>query len=165
LVFGDREALTGLDRRHIPSYFDLHAALVNDGPCYTFPSPTLLALEAALAEYASPALAQATFARYHEMGVRVRQHLRRLGLTPLAHEDHASPVITTFAPPVGQSSRDFVARLQSWGFAIGGESAYLSCRRLVQIATMGAVHWETVAPLFNHLETWLAEHALLAEIS
>jgi hypothetical protein len=42
-----------------------------------------------------------------------------------------------------------------WGYAIGGESAYLSRRRLVQIATMGAVTWEMFAGLFDHLDHWL----------
>jgi aspartate aminotransferase-like enzyme len=164
LIFADREALSGLDRRHIPSYFDLYGALVNEGPCYTFPSPTLLALEAALTEFATPSQAQAIYARYHEMGVRVRQHLRRLGLTPLAREEYASPVITTFAPAGEESSQAFVQQMQSWGFAVGGESGYLSCRRLVQIATMGAVRWDTVAPLFDHLESHLAKKAFLAGV-
>lgn len=164
LIFADREALSGLDRPSIPSYFDLYSALVNEGPCYTFPSPTLLALEAALVDFATPLQAQAIHARYHEMGVRVRQHLRRLGLPPLAREEHASPVITSFAPPAGETGQSFVNQVQSWGFAIGGESGYLSCRRMVQIATMGAVRWEAVAPLFDHLEPYLAKKSFFAGV-
>ena len=37
--------LAHVDRSLIPSYLDLLAALESDGPCYTFPSPTLAALE------------------------------------------------------------------------------------------------------------------------
>src|SRR5262249_17464295 len=54
LIFANGEAPEKLDRRHVPSYLDLAAALASEGPCYTFPSPTLLALEAALQEYATP---------------------------------------------------------------------------------------------------------------
>ncbi|MCI0377701.1 MAG: aminotransferase class V-fold PLP-dependent enzyme [Gemmataceae bacterium] len=164
LLFANKEELRPLDRSKVPSYFDIFAALSSEGPCYTFPSPTLTALEAALQEYATVERCQATYARYNELGVRVRQELRRVGLTPLADEEYASPVITTFAPPAQESSASFVARCRLWGYAIGGESAYLSRRRLVQIATMGAVHWDIFAPLFDHLESWLAKTAFLAGV-
>ncbi len=156
LIFADREALSTLDRQAVPSYFDLVAALSSEGPCYTFPSPTLAALEASLRAYDTPAKAEATYATYHALGLRVRQELRRLGLTPLAAADCASPVVTTFSPAGEEASDIFVKRCRSWGYAIGGESAYLSRRRLVQIATMGAVQWDMFAGLFAHLEAWLA---------
>ena len=54
LIFADRESLRTVDRSQVPSYFDVTAALHSEGPCYTFPSPTLSALEAALHEYATP---------------------------------------------------------------------------------------------------------------
>jgi aspartate aminotransferase-like enzyme len=158
LIFADREALSDLDRKRVPSYFDLLAALASEGPCYTFPSSTLVALETALQVYATPDKAAATYARYRDLGTRVRQELQRLGLTPLAAAECASPVVTTFAPPGEESSEKFVKRCRSWGYAIGGESAYLSRRRLVQIATMGAVHWDMFSGLFHHLESWLAKH-------
>jgi aspartate aminotransferase-like enzyme/N-acyl-L-homoserine lactone synthetase len=160
LLFADKEALSQIDRRGIPSYFDLFAHLSCDAPCYTFPSPTLAALETALEEYASPQRAQANFARYHELGVRVRQELRKVGLLPLAPEQHASPVITTFAPPHGEMSVDFVKRCLAWGYSIGGESGYLSQRRYVQIATMGAIRWEQIFGLFDRLESFLAKKGL-----
>ncbi|MBI3409345.1 MAG: aminotransferase class V-fold PLP-dependent enzyme [Planctomycetes bacterium] len=164
LIFADRAALAGLDRTAIPSYLDLRAALESDGPCYTFPSPILAALETALQEYATPRKAQASYARYHELGVRVRQTLRRLDLAPLAAEENSCPVVTTFSPPGEDSSESFVNRCRLFGYAIGGESAYLSRRRFVQIATMGPVHWDMVARLFDKLETWLAKRAFLAAI-
>jgi aspartate aminotransferase-like enzyme len=157
LIFADAEALRRIDRRHVPSYFDVAAALESEGPCYTFPSPTLMALEAALQEYATPERAQATFARYNELGVYVRSQLRKLDLEPLAADECACPVVTTFAPPGRESSVAFVSRCRSWGYAIGGESAYLAQRRLVQIATMGAITREKFEGLFDHLETWLAQ--------
>jgi aspartate aminotransferase-like enzyme len=160
IIFADKEALGQLNRDRVPSYFDIAAALNCEGPCYTFPSPTLLALEVALREYDTPSRAQTTYARYHEMGVRVRQQLRRLGLEPLAREECACPVVTTFAPPGDESSLEFVARCRSWGFAIGGESAYLAQRRLVQIATMGAVTRDMFMSVFDHLESHLSKRAM-----
>lgn len=151
ILFADRRVLEQLDRSGVPSYLDIASALGSDGPCYTFPSPTLRALEAALDEYATPAKAQAAYDRYHGLGVRVRRNLSNLGFRPLASEEWASPVVTTFAPPETESPERFVQRCQSWGFTIGGESAYLSQRCLVQIATMGAISWKTVAPLFECL--------------
>ena len=165
LIFADREALSALDRKAVPSYFDLVAALQSEGPCYTFPSPTLAALEAALLEYDTPEKARRSYARYQALGIRVRQELRRLGLTPLAAEENACPVVTTFAPPGEETSESFVNCCRAWGFALGGESAYLSRRRYVQIATMGAVQWDMFAGLFDHLERWLAKRAVLAEAS
>lgn len=162
IIFADCEALASVNRDGIPSYFDILTALHSNGPCYTFPSPTLLALEAALSEYATPEKAQAAYARYDEMGKWVREQLRSLDLAPLAREDCASPVVTTFAPPEDEAAEAFVARCRWWGFAIGGESAYLAKRRLVQIATMGAVTRSLCAPLFEHLAEWLARKPVLA---
>ncbi|MCC6420653.1 MAG: aminotransferase class V-fold PLP-dependent enzyme [Gemmataceae bacterium] len=155
LLFADAAALVGLDRARVPSYFDISAALASEGPCYTFPSPTLFALETAIAEYDTPQKAAAVYRRYAELGTFVRGHLRRLGLEPLAADECASPVVTTFAPPGEAASASFVARCRAWGFAIGGQSGYLAERRFVQIATMGAVTREAFAPLFAHIEQWL----------
>jgi aspartate aminotransferase-like enzyme len=162
LIFADGRDFESLDRSSMPSYFDVPAALASEGPCYTFPSPTLFALEAALREYETPEKAQATYARYAELGVFVRQRLRQLGLEPLSREDCACPVVTTFTPPGTQSSADFVARCRGWGYAIGGQSAYLAERRFVQIATMGAVTREQVAPLFARLGRRLARRWAMA---
>jgi aspartate aminotransferase-like enzyme len=151
LLFADRQALAGIPTEHIPSYFDLRAALDSDGPCYTFPSATLAALEAALQEYATPARAEAAHQRYHDLGVYVRDELRRLGIEPLAQDEWAAPVVTTFAPPGDESSEAFVDRCRLWGFDLGGQSRYLAQRRLVQIATMGAITADLCAPLFDQL--------------
>lgn len=164
LVFADKEALASIDRQYLPSYFDIYAALVSEGPCYTFPSPTLAALEASLRAYATPESCQATYARYHQTGVQVRQELRRLGLQPLAREEFASPVITTFTPPGEGSSLAFVNLCRSWGYSIGGESTYLSQRRFVQIATMGAMTWDQFGGLFDCLEKLVSKQAFLASV-
>jgi aspartate aminotransferase-like enzyme len=162
LIFADREALETLDRSQVPSYLDVAAALQSDGPCYTFPSPTLCALEAALQEYSTPQKAQASYSRYAELGVYVRHQLRKLGLEPLALDGHACPVVTTFTPPGQESSGEFVCRCRAWGYVIGGQSAYLAERRFVQVATMGAVTREQVEPLFERIGRWLAKTPALA---
>jgi aspartate aminotransferase-like enzyme len=155
IIFADAAALASLDRSHVPSYLDVAAALANQGPCYTFPSQQLRALDAALADYATPALATRRYAQYAALGAYVRRRLRELGLEPLADERWASPVVTTFAPPGEQTLDGFVAMCRSWGFAIGGQSGYLVKRRLVQIATMGEVTRAACKPLFEHLDHWL----------
>lgn len=162
IVFADPEELTRIDMGRVPSYFDLRAALQSEGPRYTFPSPTLRALEAALDDFSTPARARLRYERYAALGGYVRQQLRALGLTPLAAEECACPVVTTFTPPGDENSEGFVARCRSWGFAIGGQSGYLAERRFVQIATMGDVRREDCAPLFDHLTRWLAREPALA---
>jgi aspartate aminotransferase-like enzyme len=151
IVFADARELTTADMSRVPSYFDIPAALANEGPRYTFPSPTLRALDAALAEYCTPQQARRRYARYAALGGYVRRQLRQLGLEPLAPEACTCPVITTFTPPGEEASASFVARCRGWGFAIGGQSQYLAERRLVQIATMGAVRRAECAVLFDQL--------------
>ena len=151
IVFADAAQLAGLDMCNVPSYFDIPAVLASEGPRFTFPSPSLMALDAALAAYVEPDKAQSRFDHYRRLGAYVRHQLRRVGLEPLAAEDVACPVVTTFAPPAGESSEEFVDRCRSWGFVIGGQSGYLAQRRLVQIATMGAIRREDCTPLFEHL--------------
>ncbi len=155
LIFADLRQLEQIDSRRTPSYLDLPAALRAAGPRFTFPSPTLCALEAALKRFATVESARACYERYQQLGTFVREQLRELGLPPLAAESYAAPVITTFAPPNEESSDLFVARCQGWGFAIGGASSYLQARRLVQIATMGAISQEDFAGLFGQLREYL----------
>jgi aspartate aminotransferase-like enzyme len=162
IIFADARTLDKLDTSRVPSYLDLPAALASAGPRYTFPSPNLVALEAALAEYATAEKARSRHEHYAALGVYIRQQLRRLGLEPLADDACAAPVVTTFAPLNGETSEAFVARCHFWGFAIGGQSGYLAERRLVQIATMGAVTRDACAPLFDHLADALVSRPALA---
>jgi len=150
IVFADAAQLADLDMGNVPSYFDIPAVLASEGPRFTFPSPSLMALDAALAAYAEMK-AQSRFDHYRRLGAYVRHQLRKASLEPLAAEEVACPVVTTFAPPAGESSEEFVDRCRSWGFVIGGQSGYLAQRRLVQIATMGAIRKEDCTPLFEHL--------------
>jgi aspartate aminotransferase-like enzyme len=152
IVFADAGALRNLDMTRTPTYLDLQASLATRGPRFTFPSPTLVALDAALAEYDSPHAAQVRYGHYSDLGMYVRRQLRALGIEPLAEESCAAPVITTFAPVGDEACDAFVARCLEWGFSIGGQSGYLAERRLVQIATMGNISREDCAPLFDRLE-------------
>jgi aspartate aminotransferase-like enzyme len=147
IVFADAAALGGVDPERVPSCLDVPATLATVGPRYTFSSPLLRALEVALDAYA----AGDRFAEYAELGRRVRRRLREVGLDPLAPEEWAAPVITTFAAPGGASSEAFVARRREEGFEVGGESAYLAERRLVQVATMGHVARDEVDRFFDGL--------------
>lgn len=162
VVFADPAAFTDLDVGQVPSYLDIPAALATEGPRYTFPSPTLRALDAALQEYATSPRARQRYESYRALGAWVRQQLRRLGVDPLADDGWASPVVTSFTPPGDETSEAFVGRCRSWGFAIGGQSGYLAERRLVQIATMGAVTRDDCVPLFDRLRQYLARPALVA---
>jgi aspartate aminotransferase-like enzyme len=155
IVFADAATLRGHDVSRTPSYLDLPASLATRGPRFTFPSPTLVALDAALADYQTPHSAQLRYGYYAELGAYIREQLRGLGIEPLADESCAAPVITTFAPVGDGTSEAFVGRCLDWGFFIGGQSGYLAERRLVQIATMGNISREDCAPLFDRLEDCL----------
>ena len=104
IVFADAAQLAGLDMCNVPSYFDIPAVLASEGPRFTFPSPSLMALDAALAAYAGSDKAQAHFDHYRRLGAYDRHQLRRVALAPLAAEDVACPVVTTFAHPAGETS-------------------------------------------------------------
>ncbi len=123
--------------RSVPTYLDVARAMQTEGPCFTFPSPLLLALERALE----------TQHDYATLGCLVRRRLRAMRLRPLVDESFHSPVVTTFTPP----TPDFLDRCHSLGYWIGGESSYLAERGLVQIANMGAVSAGHIDAFFNHV--------------
>jgi aspartate aminotransferase-like enzyme len=165
IVFASGQDLAHLDTSRVPSYLDIPAILASEGPRYTFPSATVRALDVALDAYRTPAMAQTQYDRYAALGVYVRQRLRHMKLPLLARDAWACPVITTFAPPGDESAATFVALCRSWGFAIGGQSQYLMERRLVQIATMGAVTHVDCEPLFDRLEHWLGRQTAAETLS
>ena len=59
-----------------------------------------------------PARVRQNYERYRQLGAYVRARLRQLGLSPLADEDCAAPVITTFAPPADELEK-IVEQLES----------------------------------------------------
>jgi len=58
--YGEASVAVQIECR-IDQLVNLLAALQSEGPCYTFPSSTLAALEAALRSYDAPSKAQATY--------------------------------------------------------------------------------------------------------
>jgi aspartate aminotransferase-like enzyme len=123
--------------RPVPEYLDLGAALRTEGSRFTFSSPLLTALEAALEIPRD----------YAPLGTLVRGKLRDCGLAPLAEDVHAATTVTTFAPPI----EGFPELCRSLGYWIGGESSYLMRRGLAQVATMGAVGADHIEDLFRRL--------------
>src|SRR5262249_41798623 len=123
--------------RRGPVYLDLHESLVTEGTRFTFPSPMLLALEAALE--CKP--------EYTPLGGLVRSKLRDMDVPPMVEGGEAAPTVTTFVPPI----EGFLERCKQLGYWIGGESGYLKRRGLVQIATMGAVVGSHIEDLFHGL--------------
>ena len=152
LVFAGIKDLHERDAARVPSYLDLAATLAEAGPRFTFPSAPLCGLAAALMEYNTAVRAAARYESYAEVGRYVRRQLRSIGLAPLAPEFCAAPTISTFTPWDGWTSAAFVDFCRSAGYLVAGQSAYLTERRLVQIANMGTITRESCAPLFEHLE-------------
>ena len=156
MVFANLHGLVQTDMSRVPTYFDLAATLNHRGPRFTFPSPVLCALGAALNDFDTPAKARNRYSHYAALGCFVRSQLRSVGLSPLSDDTHSSSTMTTFMPPKGWTSKAFVELCRSWGYLIGGQSAYLSDRRLVQIATLGEIHSTDFAPLFRQFESLVA---------
>ena len=121
----------------VPKYLDVAETIATEGPCFTFSSPLLLALEEALR----------TKWDYTSLGGLVRGRLRERGIQPMVDGPLAAPIVTTFIPP----SEDFPDTCLKLGYRIGGESGYLAKRGFVQIATMGAVKDHHIEELFERL--------------
>jgi len=151
MVFTDRRELPRLERTRVPTYLDLAETLTQAGPRFTFPAALIQALAQ---RYRSTARGPrvVTLRALRSRGPVRATSLRRVGLPPVAQECHAGPTISTFTAPQGLTSQDFVDICRRWGFLVGGQSAYLAERRLVQIATMGAITRAACGPLFRRLE-------------
>ncbi len=154
MVFGDPATLDDVDQNMVPAYLDLVESLKVPGPRFTFPSPPVHALLAALDVY-TPENRDKTFARYVQMGSFIRSELRALDLPPLVADEHAAPVVTTFCPPLGLTADAFIQRCLDWGYQIGGESGYLRQKNWLQLATMGDVQLSDCRALFDRLRVWL----------
>lgn len=155
MVFANPATLDGVDQSVVPAYLDLVESLKVPGPRFTFPSPPIHALLAALDEYATPEARAKTFARYVQMGNFIRDELRKLDLPPLVPDDISAPVVTTFSPPAGLTADAFIQRCLDWGYQIGGESGYLRQKNWLQLATMGDVQLADCQALFDRLRVWL----------
>ncbi len=142
-VFADEYELRAIDRNRLPTYLDLPAALAVPGSRFTVPSPLVKSLATALDAYAGDR-APLRYESYRALSAILRAGLRRLGVTPLADEQFACPIVTTFRPPARHSAAEFLEHCTNIGFQIGGQSEYLASRELVQVATMGATSRDDV---------------------
>jgi aspartate aminotransferase-like enzyme len=138
-VMADRKGLESVDHARVAASLDVAGAIDAKGPRFTFPSPPVVALHAALGAYEGAEAARERYEQYAKLGKVVRAGLRKIGMAPMAAEEVAAPVITTFVCPKGMESAKLVAFCRSRGFDIGGESEYLRKRGWAQVATMGAV--------------------------
>jgi aspartate aminotransferase-like enzyme len=159
IVFAATDAGSSPNRRRVPTYLDLRAALTARGSRFTVASPLIAALDRALDDYATPEARSARYDHYAGLGRFVRAELRSLGLDPIASEAAAAPVVTSFAPPPGWSPEAFASACRSLGYEVAHASDYLRRRGWVQIATMGEVAREDLEPLFAGLARRLARTA------
>ena len=162
IVFARPGSLDQVSRRGTPPYLDLVEALATPGPRFTFPSAPLLALHEALQVYTDPARREARFAHYVQLGRYFRSRLDELGLTPLVGEPHACPVITTFKFRSRAGHDRFIDRCRDFGYAVGGQSGYLSRRNWCQLATMGELSIDDCRPLFDRLADWFEQDRAFA---
>ncbi|HKO19986.1 MAG TPA: hypothetical protein VJU82_13970, partial [Acidobacteriaceae bacterium] len=147
-VFVSADAMERLEGKLLPATFDVMSAVKSPGPVTTVSSPLVSAAHEALLRYDGAAGFQSRLEEYAALGRWTRERMREVGLTPLSLEEHAAPVVTTFALP----SADFVRRCARAGFRIAHQSEYLERRDWGQIATMGDVDRKRLEPLF----AWMA---------
>jgi len=157
-IFARSGALEHVDRRRVSQYLDLATAMETTGPRFTISSNVLDGCAAALRMwYDTPCKRAKKYENHTALGSYVRRRLKSLGFTPMVDGERAAPIISSFTPPQGISSRHFCELCESWGFEISGLSGYLLDRGIVQIATMGAVTRRDCARLFAKLRTWMAQ--------
>ncbi len=146
IVFASEKSIERFARDMFPVSLDLPAALSSRGPLTTFSSQVIKSLCQALAEQGPQKWDQ-----YSELGNYVRRKLLAAGLAPIVDGSQAAPVVTSFKPRQNSSSAATIKRCAAAGFTVGGESGYLLERGWLQIATMGDVAVDDLAPLFKIL--------------
>ena len=149
-AYASHDAIRVLPHRSLCPSFDIVRMLQTRGPISTVASPLISALATALdQQYSTPNATLQKFQHYASLGKCVREQMSALGLKPLAPCDIAAPHITTFPLP----NPRFPKTCLEAGFHIAHESAYLQQRSWGQIATMGNITTETLAPLFTTLNS------------
>lgn len=148
-VFVSADAMERLEGSELPATFDVMEAAKAAGPVTTVSSPLVTAAHEALRlRFDGCAAVEARIRQGEQLGRWTRERLREVGLMPLVREEHAAPIVTTFALP----SANFARRCARAGFRIAHESDYLQRRGWGQIATMGDVDQRRLEPLFS----WIA---------
>ena len=128
-VFTSHEVAGRIAGASLPACLDLPRAIASDGPLFTFASPLISALHAALSRYRTEPQRAACYERYRDLGRFVRQQLRLYGFLPLAPEESASPVVTTFCGRESVLDRPKLASNCDYGHPDGAR--YCACFRLV----------------------------------
>jgi aspartate aminotransferase-like enzyme len=155
-VYVNAACRAALSKTRLCPSFDLPHMLGSRGPVSTVASSALLALAFALKQnYGTEDARVRRFEEYRRIGEYVRSEMRTAGLEPMAREEIAAPNITTFPLPYP----GFVEDCREAGYVIAHESPYLVEHGWGQIATMGAVTQEKLAPLFRAIARIPDAHA------
>lgn len=154
MVLGDVDEVRKCATDRVPLALDARAAFDARGPRFTISSSLIGALDAALSRFDTPAKREAEYARVRRLGATVRRGLRDLHAEPIAKDEHASPSVTTFVPPLAYSPERLALVCRSHGFEINVHSPYLPPRGWAQIATMGNVEERDITRLFGALREW-----------
>jgi aspartate aminotransferase-like enzyme len=144
-VYLSEECRERLANKLLRPSFDLLRMHQTRGPIATVPSSLVLALDRALRDnYGSLDAIASRYQEYQLLGKQTRHEMRIAGLEPIAMDTIAAPNITTFVLP----HPSFAKTCLEIGYQIAHESPYLHSRGWGQIATMGNITLQTLAPLF-----------------
>lgn len=154
ILLGDADEVRKAASDRVPLALDARAAFDARGPRFTISSSLIGALDAALSRFDTPARREGEYARARRLGSAVRRGLRDLHAEPIARDEHSSPSITTFVPPLAHSPERLALVCRAHGFEINVHSPYLPPRGWAQIATMGDVQERDIARLFDALREW-----------
>jgi aspartate aminotransferase-like enzyme len=134
----------------LPRYLDLGYYAAQSGMPFTQSSNLVYALQTALTRIDWTE----KYAEIAEVGAKLRQRLREVGLQVLAPEGHAAPAVVTIALPSEISSRTIGGLLKKGGTLLSYNSGYLLQRNWIQICLMGEwprEHLETLPDLIADL--------------
>lgn len=154
ILLGDADEVRKTPTDRVPLALDVRAAFDARGPRFTISSSLIGALDAALSRFDTPAKREDEYARLRRLGAMVRHGLRDLHAEPIARDEHASPAVTTFVPPLAYSPERLALVCRAHGFEINVHSPYLPPRGWAQIATMGNVEERDITRLFGALREW-----------
>jgi len=145
MVYYDHDIVSA--PRALPRSLDLGYYAQHDGIPFTISSNLVYALKAAV-ERIDPVRRTAELA---EIGERIREKQRGMGIQILAPDEHACPPVITIVLPPGESSEEVGRGLEEEGYLLSYRSEYLLKRNWIQICLMGEGTREQVAPLLDLL--------------
>jgi aspartate aminotransferase-like enzyme len=128
--------------KSLPRYLDLGYYSAQAGIPFTHSSNLIFALQTALNRLDWTE----KFAQIAEVGARLRERLREVGLQIVAPDAHGAPAVVTIALPSDIPSKTIGGLLKRAGCLLSYNSGYLLQRNWIQICLMG--EWPR-----DHLET------------